>query len=77
MVFSQNQWVVWYFDLKEEGMPASFRWWIIGIVVVNFVISYTVEKWVIWKLSIWWRRKEGQGREVGGEKEIEMIKYKK
>ena len=38
-------------------MTTHFKLWIGIIVIVNFVITYLMEKVVIWYVSVWWKRR--------------------
>jgi cation-transporting ATPase 13A3/4/5 len=77
LVLSDHPFFIRFFLLKEDNMPMVFRLQIILIVIANFAVSFTAEKWLIWKLTLWWRHQrrgqKGHYFETGGPKqEIEL-----
>ena len=38
-------------------MTPHFKLWIGIIVIVNFIITYLLEKVVMWYISVWWKRR--------------------
>ena len=52
-----DSWAVDFFDLEENKMTPHFKLWIGIIGIVNFIITYLMEKVVIWYISVWWKRR--------------------
>ncbi len=70
LVYSPHEWAIEFFELKEEGMTMYFKLWIGVIVIVNFVITYFIEKVVIWYLSVWWKRRNDRKQQALRDREI-------
>lgn len=57
ILFSDEPWLIDFFSLMEEGMPMQFRLWLALLVCANFVVTYVFEKFGIWYLALWWKRR--------------------
>ncbi len=57
LVVTPDQWAINFFEFEEDGMTTHFKLWIGIIVIVNFVITYIMEKVFIWYVTVWWKRR--------------------
>jgi len=57
LVVTPDNWAIDFFEFEEDGMTTHFKLWVGIIVIVNFVITYLMEKVVIWYVSVWWKRR--------------------
>ena len=57
LVVTPDKWAINFFEFEEKGMTTHFKLWIGIIVIVNFVLTYLMEKVVIWYVTVWWKRR--------------------
>ena len=70
LVVTLDNWAINFFEFQEDGMTTHFKLWIGIIVIVNFVITYIMEKVVIWYVSVWWKRRTDRKNLALREQEI-------
>ena len=66
-----DSWAVDFFELEEKNMTPHFKLWIGLIAIVNFIITYLMEKVVIWYVSVWWKRRNDRKNMQMREREIQ------
>ena len=71
LVVTRDKWAIDFFEFEEHDMTTHFKLWIGIIVIVNFVITYFMEKVVIWYVSVWWKRRTDRKNLSLREQEIE------
>ncbi len=68
LVATPHEWAINFFEFEEKDMTMDFKLWIAIICIVNFVITYFMEKVIIWQIAIWWKkridRKSAEKREI-------------
>ena len=57
LVVTPHEWAINFFEFEETDMTTHFKLWIGIIVIVNFIVTYLMEKVFIWYLSVWWKRR--------------------
>jgi cation-transporting ATPase 13A3/4/5 len=57
IVLADFPWLLDLWPIQEKGMSMEFKLYLLAGILVNFLISYIVEKLGIWYLSLWWKRK--------------------
>lgn len=73
---SWGSWAVEFFEFKEYDdargpMSEQYKLWVGLMIIGNFLVTYFVEKFGIWYLSVWWKNRQDRKRQRERELEIQ------